>query len=138
MGNFEYDALKHEIRLGGVYIRILNKLGKDALSRIPDPTSFCKSVVTFIARHLNASSFDENWIKIRLRDDAEDFEESEMNDDSMLLATNSLLVLCRLDGVLDSALEEESTIIPAFMLSLLELLLSSEVRSSLLLRNRTK
>ena len=89
VAGFEYDALKHEIRLGGVYIRIFNKQGKTALSRIPEPTLFCNSVATFIARNLNGANLGDSWSDIRLHEDAVEFQESEMNDDRMLLAANS-------------------------------------------------
>ena len=70
LGNFEYDALKHKIRLGAMvstfaYSTKWVKM-RSAASRTQPLSAI--SVVTFIAiRHLNESSSDENWIKIRLR-----------------------------------------------------------------------
>ena len=122
--SFAYDALEDELRIGGIYVRIFNKMGKDAFSRIPDPATFSDAIVNYIAHNLNASCLNDGR-KIVLPDAMT--PEVELREDRFLLATKSLLVLVQVGDVLDHALEESSTTIPSVLLSFLELSVDSEV-----------
>jgi hypothetical protein len=122
--SFAYEALKDELRIGGIYVRVFNKIGKEAFGRIPDPATFSAAIVNYIARNLNASCLNDS--KNILVPEAIG-PEVELREDRFLLATKSLLVLVQVGDVFDHILEESSSIIPSVLLSFLEIPVDSEV-----------
>jgi hypothetical protein len=63
-GSIEYDCLQNELSIGGVYVRIFNKHGKDAVHKIENVSAFGRAVINFIAGSLNRSELLEDWAKI--------------------------------------------------------------------------
>lgn len=119
------------MRIGGVYVRVFNHQGKEALSRIPDPVEFCCAILRFIAICMNASDISQNWIRINVEDDrSSSYSLLDIHSNSFLLAMKALLVMSRLDGIIDGAMEIEASIAPAVLLSVLELPIDLEVCAS--------
>jgi hypothetical protein len=131
---FTYEALKGELCICGVYIRVFNKDGKDALSCVPNLPRFTKAVVEFVAKSMNRSDIGNGWTKIPMEDTPhvhaiEDSitEPVDIHDPAFLLSVNALQTLIRVDGLFEELLAEASSIVPWVLLSLLELPLQSEV-----------
>lgn len=138
--SFEYRALKDELRIGGVYVRIFNQLGLEngALRDINNPGLFALQLSEFIARCLNASdAFPETWVRLRaasnpaISDDS-DFSEPQLGcvsiSDRRFVATlTALRVLVRIDGLVDDVLCDNNTHMSSVLLSLLELPQDTEV-----------
>jgi len=129
IGDFVYDALKDEVRIGGIYVRVFNKTGKAAVSRVPDPSSFLNSLTNFIARSLNQSDLSEGWVAIPVKDaESSDSQGSAaLSDKAFLMSVEALRTLVRVEGLADDFLSASSCIIPSVLLSLLELPLNSDV-----------
>lgn len=126
--DFEYDALKDEVRIGGIYVRVFNKGGKESISRVPHPSAFFESVVSFVARSLNHSILTgKNKIEVPADCVPEEGSSVEVVDPAFLLALDSIRILCRVDGLIDDLLSVKPCIVPSVFLSLLELPIRSEV-----------
>jgi len=128
---FEYEALKGELQIGGVYVRIFNKGARESLSSVDDPTAFGGSIISFIARSLNNSVIVDDSEKIPLNKDCSSVglvPDADINvrEPAFLLVMNALRILVRLDGLIDDVLCE-SDLASLALLSLLELPLDSEV-----------
>lgn len=135
IGDFSYDALREEVRIGGIYVRFFNKGGKEALSHVEKPDQFFFSIVNFIARSLNNTEHPEGWVEIPVNEEPsstcfnDDVTSSLLTSTDFLLGMNALRILCRVDGLVDEALHRTPNIIPSMLLSLLDLPLQSEVRN---------
>jgi hypothetical protein len=134
IGDFCYEALKGELSIGGVYVRVFNKEGKGALSCVPDPPMFARAVIEFVARSMNRSELGGGCMKIPVKDESspssvEDtkVEPVELKHPAFLLSICALRILTRVDGLVDDLLAEKSSIVPWVLLSLLELPLEAEV-----------
>jgi hypothetical protein len=134
IGDFCYNALKEEVRIGGIYVRFFNKGGREALAHVENPDGFFAAIVKFVARSLNRGEHSEGWIDIPVEEDStstcsnETVSSSSLTSTDFLLGMNALRILCRVDGLVDDALCQTPTIVPSVLLSLLELPLQSEVR----------
>lgn len=124
--DFEYEMIKREVRIGGVYIRVFNKQGKEALGKIPNPVDFCVAICRFLAYSLNKSLLLQDLPSIPVED--EWIEGCLVESDAFLLVTNALVALCRVDGIVPSAIEESPLLVASLLLSLLELPEDLEVR----------
>ncbi|KAI2510862.1 protein of unknown function (DUF4339) [Fragilaria crotonensis] len=125
--SFEFAALKNEITIGGVYLRVFNCMGGDrgALNEIPCLSSFAKSVFNFIARCLNESqNGTENWTRL------DEFTVDESNDETAVCSTDdpkfemALLALrgiVGVDGMIDDVMFDDEGQAPSILLTLLEL-----------------
>jgi hypothetical protein len=139
--SFEYSLLKEELRIGGVYVRVFNRMGsgREAIREVPDPAMLAKQVTDFIARSINNSSdLPEGWVDLPLSftdDNAElspflkeeGLQTVQIRDTKFLVAIKALLQLVRVDGLIDDVLCEHSSAVPSILLSLLELPQDSEV-----------
>jgi hypothetical protein len=132
--DFCYEALKGELSIGGVYVRVFNKEGKGALSCVPDPPLFARAVIDFVARSMNGSELGGACMKIPVEDESlpsslEDssIEPVDLEHPAFLLSVSALRILIRVDGLVDDLLAEKSSILPRVLLSMLELPLKSEV-----------
>lgn len=139
--NFEYSLLKEELRIGGVYVRVFNRMGsgREAIREVPDPAMLAREVTNFIARSINASdNLPEDWIELPSSEagkaEVSPFMKEEavltanIRDRKFLMAIKALLQLARVDGLIDDVLCEPSSAVPSVLLSLLELPQDSEVR----------
>lgn len=138
--NFEYSLLKEELRIGGVYVRVFNRMGsgREAIREVPNPGLLAKQVTDFIARSINGSEeLPKDWVKLPLSID-DSFELSpflqeevaqtvKIRDKRFLMSVKALLQLVRVDGLIDDVLCESSSAVPSILLSLLELPQDSEV-----------
>ena len=131
VGDFQYESLRNELRIGGIYVRIFNKSGKQAVSKVPDPSSFLQSLVDFIANILNRYNLGEEWVPLKLPEDTSYASSTgKVDDASFVMAAQALKILVLADGIVDEMLAEQSTLIPAVLLSLLEIPINTEVRFS--------
>lgn len=134
VGDFQYDALREEVQIGGIYVRCFNKGGKEELSNVENAHKFFDSITTFIANSLNSFEHKEGWINIALKEKTEPDDgktqilfSSSPTSPGFLLAMNALRILCRVEGLIDDALCSSPSIVPSLLLSLLELSMDSEV-----------
>lgn len=131
VGEFEYDALKDEVQIGGIYVRIFNKHGKDAVNRVANPSSFMSSITLFVARSMNQSGLGKGWVFIPAKDEREDpaatVECVAVSDPKFLMAVKALKILVHVDGLVDDFLSITPCIVPSVLFSLLEFPLDSEV-----------
>lgn len=128
---FEYDSLKDELVVGGIYVRLFNKHGKDSLGRIQNPSAFCCSLIDFIAVNMNASSdsLGSNWVPMPLPASlVDEHSRAPVGSSFFLLAIRALLILCRVDGLMDGVIKESEIDVSTVLLSFLEL--DSEVSIS--------
>ena len=144
VADFEYSQLKEELQIGGIYIRIFNRMGsgREAIREIPYPAMLAKQITDFIARSINASSdLPDGWVALPLSFDSSQGGETatflkdeaakvaEVRGSKFLMAIKALLQLVRVDGVIDDVLcEESSSAVPSVLVSLLELPQDSEVK----------
>jgi hypothetical protein len=141
VSDFSYSALKDELRIGGVYVRVFDRMGADreALRDIPNPGIFAKHVFDFIARSINDSSdLPKGWVELTLSVDSESKEKDgdeesflasvPIRDKRFVMAITALKILVRVDGLIDDVLCDDSARIASVLLSLLELPQDSEVR----------
>lgn len=133
VGEFQYEVLKEEVRIGGIYVRCFNKGGKAELSNVDNPHKFFDAIANFIATSLNRTKHSEGWVSIPVLNEAKDSTIetttcSSASSPEFLLGMNALRILCRVDGLIDDALCNTPSIVPPMLLSLLELPLDSEVR----------
>lgn len=123
---FSFEALKRELQIGGVYVRVFNNIGRDALSCVQRPGVFADDLVAFVARSLNGSKQVKDWKPISI-EELQDGPKAELNENSFLLVMRALQTVCRVDGLLTESIQLTSTV-PSVLLSLLELPVDSEVR----------
>lgn len=97
VNDFEYEALKREVKVGGVYARIFNKQGKEALGKIPNPVAFCVAICSYLAVSLNQSPLVQDLVSVPVP--AGQSEGCPVESDAFFLVANSLVTLCRVDGI---------------------------------------
>ena len=136
---FSYTALKDELQIGGVYVRVFDNIGSDReiLRDIQNPTLFAEHVTAFIARSINKSEeLPEGWVKLETFLEKEGVKESDfgetvgsvpIRDRRFVMAISALKILVRVDGLVDDVLSNISSGVPSVLLSLLELPQDSEV-----------
>ena len=138
-GDFDYVSLKHEVVIGGVYIRVFNGMGGDkaAIHEIPNLSLFAKQILNFLAQALNISRRDApEWVPLLLFEGDEANKDNEASPMTTILdakfgmALVSLKALVHVDGLIDDVLCEPNSHAPSILLSLLELPQKSEVRVS--------
>jgi hypothetical protein len=140
VSDFSYSALKDELRIGGVYVRVFDQMGADreALRDIHNPGIFAKHILDFIARSINDSNeLPKGWVELTLSIDSECKEEDgdeeralasvPIRDKRFVMAITALNILVRVDGLIDDVLCDDSARIASVLLSLLELPQESEV-----------
>ena len=134
VSSFQYDALKEEVQIGGIYVRCFNKNGKEELSNVGNLHLFFDAVATFVANSLNNFEREEEWMAISVEKNAEvagkdgNLLSSSPKAPDFVLAMHALQILCRVDGLVEDVLCSTPSIVPSLLLSLLELPLDSEVR----------
>ncbi len=135
VSEFSYSALKNELQIGGVYVRVFNKIGaeKGILRDVQNPTHFAKELVNYVARCINKyDDLPEGWIELSI---AQSDVEKEVMSGSLLktvpitdrrfvMVMTALRILVRADSAIDDVV-----FIPSVLLSLLELPQDSEVRN---------
>jgi DnaJ family protein C protein 13 len=126
ISDFCYEELKREVKVGGVYLRIFNKHGKEALGKIPNPVAFCVAMCRYLAFSLNMSKLVQDLASFGLP--AEQNEGCYVESEAFLLVVASLVALCRVDGIVTSALEECPALVVSLFLSLLNVPEELEVR----------
>lgn len=130
---FEYSNLKNEMEIGGVYIRVFNKLGieKGGIRDIVDPGLFASQLATYVATCINRSKeLPENWIALSVPNipvESESIDAVAISDRRFIMVISALRILVRADGLVDDVLFDQSTTISSILLSLLELPQDSEV-----------
>lgn len=131
IGEFQYDALREEVQIGGIYVRVFNKSGKAALSRVANPSSFMAAITHFVARSMNQSGLREGWVSIPVEEEESETlvssEYSSVSDPPFLMAVEAMKILVRVEGLVDDLLSGTPCILPSIMLSLLEFPLESAV-----------
>jgi hypothetical protein len=131
-GSFQYDSLKDEVMIGGIFIRHFIKGGKESLALVENPINFFGTIVNCVANCLNDAKLSPNWIPIKSDENSVTNEPAmtkmSSTSNEFLLVMNTLRILCRVDGLLDDALNQASNVVPSVLLSLLELPPQSEVR----------
>lgn len=131
---FGYSNLKNEMQIGGVYIRVFNKLGieKGGIRDIVDPGLFASHLATYVATCINGSKeLPKNWISLCMPNmsvENEDIDPVAITDRRFIMVLSALRILVRADCLVDDVLFDQSTNISSILLSLLELPQDSEVR----------
>jgi DnaJ family protein C protein 13 len=120
----KYEALSNEVTVGGVYVRVFNKLGADALRGIDDANVFGRALVECIVETLKKAGH----FNFSNREQSKTFQEldrPEMFD----LSVCALRVLLGSGGVSDDFII--STVeFPALVFSLLDLQPGSQAHSN--------
>lgn len=134
--NFEYAALKNELRIGGIYIRLFNQVGLDSGSarEIQNPANFAKELLAFIATTVNKSDqVPDDWMNLEVSSDNLDISGMpktpgglSVYDRTFVLAIAALKILVRSDGLVDEVLCSPEVGAAPILLSLLELPQDSE------------
>jgi DnaJ family protein C protein 13 len=127
--SFEYTALKNEVTIGGVYLRVFNNTtgDKSSLHEIHDHSSFAKHLLNFVARSLNESKKDEDtaWKPLSeyrtTEDHPGDLEICPVDDPKFEMALKALGSIIRVDGIVDDVIFDLESHAPSIFLSLLEL-----------------
>lgn len=141
LNGFGYSALRNEMQIGGIYVRVFNKLGfeKGGLRDIVDPSTFAKQLTHFIARCINGSDdLPQGWIEIPISGAEQPLDEHiksldivSIADRRFIMVITALRLLVRADGLIEDVLCDSSSNISSVLLSLLELPQDSEVRPTL-------
>jgi len=134
--NFEYATLKNELRIGGVYVRLFNRVGLDGSNarEIQNPSDFAKQLLSFIAQTMNGSKeLPDDWMDLEVP--SEEIDVSGMSvtpggvlvdDRKFVLVITALKMLVRSDGLIDEVLCNPAVRAAPILLSLLELPQDSE------------
>jgi DnaJ homolog subfamily C member 13 len=131
--DFGYSTLTNEMQIGGVYIRVFNKLGveRGGLRDIADPGVFAIQLAAYVARCINESkNLPDNWVALTVPDtidDTGDLDTVAINDQRFIMVLSALRLLVRAEGLVDDVLCGKCTPVPSILLSLLELPQDSEV-----------
>jgi len=132
LSEFKYSALQNELRIGGIYVRIFNKVGveKGNLRDVEDPVFFAQELINYIARCINGcNSLPEDWVELNLpgmKPEEEIVSENlletvSITDRRFVMVVSALRLLIRADTPIDDTLYA-----PSVLLSLLELPQGSE------------
>lgn len=137
--NFEYKALRNELRVGGVYIRLFNQTGLDGanLREIQSPVDFTKQLVAFVAKCLNGSkNLPNNWVDLDVPCENLDvsgmstaLQDTTIDDRGFVQVVTALKILLRSEVLIDDVLCNLDVNITPVLLSLLELPQEAEVRN---------
>ena len=133
VGDFVFDELKDEPQIGGIYIRVFNNGGREALTRIPNPIEFGQELLSFVAKSINKDILTEPWMKIDEATVCQDMTEAVPSVDSRLfvMVLTALGILVKIDGLLDDVITGSAKG-PQTFLSFLDLPLAHEVRGNFL------
>jgi hypothetical protein len=134
ISEFRYSSLKNELQIGGIYVRVFNKIGveKGNLRDVNNPGHFAKELVSYIARCINAyDNLPEGWIELNIStintkgDLVPDtlLDTVSITDRRFIMVMSALRILIRADSHIDDAVY-----VPSVLLSFLELPQDSEVR----------
>ena len=134
ISEFRYSSLKNELQIGGIYVRVFNKIGveKGNLRDVNNPGHFAKELVSYIARCINAyDNLPEGWIELNIftintkGDLVPDtlLDTVSITDRRFIMVMSALRILIRADSHIDDAVY-----VPSVLLSFLELPQDSEVR----------
>lgn len=133
VSDFSYSTLKNELQIGGIYVRIFNKIGveKGSLRDVQNPGHFAKELINYIARCINGyDGLPEDWIELDVSTTESDTDAItgaplstvSINDRRFIMVMSALRILVRADSPI-----EDVVFIPSVLLSLLELPQDSEV-----------
>ena len=124
--HFEFDVLRNEIEIGGVYLRVFNKYGSKAVSRITDPANFLSEITVTVALAMNNSQASERHLPIRVSPEDAVTARLEITDPIFLEAVKAFRTLTQTDGLLDSVIHEVGYSVPSVYVELLGLPVGSE------------
>lgn len=134
VSKFRYSALKNELQIGGIFVRVFNKIGveKGNLRDVYNPGQFAKELVNYIARCINEyDGLPEGWIGLNVSQidtESQIMAGTPLNtvmitDRRFIMVMSALRILVRADSPID-----DGVFMPSVLLSLLELPQDSEVR----------
>jgi hypothetical protein len=134
ISEFRYSSLKNELQIGGIYVRVFNKIGveKGTLRDVNNPGQFAKELVNYIARCINKyDDLPEDWIELNVSTiDTEGdvvpgtlLDTVSITDRRFIMVMSALRILIRADSHIDDVVY-----VPSVLLSFLELPQDSEVR----------
>lgn len=127
--DFKFEALANEMRLGGVYLRFFNKGGSDSLAHVENAAVFFSAVVHFVGNCLNKSFYSQtDWVAVGTEKPSPEQMPTNVDDNKFTLSLEALRILCRVEGLAESSLQEQGDFVPAVLLGLLELPINFEVR----------
>jgi hypothetical protein len=130
ISEFEYVALKGEVTIGGVYLRVLNSLTGDrrALQEIPNLNVFAKQLLNIIASCLNRSMSDRDGWTCLAQYGGADFESENsiwkvcnISDNIFDMAMETLKALVKVDELVDDVFCETEGLATPILMSMLEL-----------------
>jgi hypothetical protein len=130
ISEFEYVALKEEVTIGGIYLRVLNTLIGDrrALQEIANINIFAKQLLNIIASCMNRSMSDrEGWTCLAQYGGVDfDSENSiwkvcSLSDNVFDMAMETLKALVKVDELADDVFCEREGLATPILMSMLEL-----------------
>lgn len=131
---FSYSTLKNELQIGGIYVRVFNKIGveKGTLRDVQNPGHFAQELVNYIARCINGyDGLPDDWIELdvsTIESETKALTDAPLStvpihDRRFIMVMTALRILVRADSPV-----EDTVFKPSVLLSLLELPQDSEVR----------
>ncbi len=117
---FEYSNLSNEVNIGGVYIRIFNRMDvREAIQNLPDGSSFVIALLEFIGRSMhNSPTMQFTFDEYNFAEDSVSVENHwfPVTDNRFTMAVLSVRQLVQLDGVVDDILCTSTGIMVLFEL----------------------
>lgn len=118
--SFEYSNLSDEVNIGGVYIRIFNRMQvQDAIKEIADISYFARSLISFLGRSImkdknTETALNKSPVKTLLQgkiDASSDDPDSDnfwcpIEDGRFVMCVQALLQLVKRDGLIDDVVCE--------------------------------
>jgi len=132
LSGFEYRALNDELQIGGIYVRVFNKIGLENgnLRDVIDPCFFAKELISYIARCINnCDDLPEGWIRLDVSEinvgavitSDTVLRNVPITDRRFIMVISALRLLIRADSPID-----DSLYVPSVLISLIELPQDSE------------
>ncbi len=140
VNTFQFTNLSNEVNIGGVYIRIFNRMDiKQAVREIPDCGDFALCLLKFIGRSVLNDKFGNETIDVGFVGSAEskrdnnsgnetdkEIESYPTTDYRFVMSVQALHLLVNTDGLIDDTVCESH--VPGVLMSLLSIPAENEVR----------
>ena len=111
--DFEYSNLSNEVNIGGVYIRIFNKMEiRNAIRDLTDVSYFADSLLDFVGRSIQNSDVSKSYPDNRIInvDMDQDTHWLSVSDSRFFMAVRSILHLVQLDGIVDDIMCQKKNV----------------------------
>ncbi|GKY91883.1 hypothetical protein MPSEU_000159900 [Mayamaea pseudoterrestris] len=117
--DFEFEALRHEIQIGSIFIRVFNSIGREAVGQVPEPVSFLADIIRTIGLAINNTLEPAKRLELHVENEVMPAFSTE--EASFLQALKALRTLAQSDGLLESILSDGNLCIATVLVELLGL-----------------